>query len=450
MLPADKDKSKDNVKLMPHSNDAEQAILGNLMRDPWLIPEAIRLLSADEFYSYANKRIFEALVSISDAGKHADYVSVHEWLTAKKVIEDCGGAAYLGELTQKCSSAANISHHAEIIRNYATRRDMIDACAELSSEAWHPSTVGPDLIDSAERKIREIADRGATGEAITLQKAITESYDRMDRRSGKESIDGVPSGFIDLDNLTAGFQASELVILAARPSVGKTMLSLQIALNGARETDEPVLFVSLEQARIEISDRLLCMSSKTDSHRMRRGHLNSDEIANIVSAGEELAKAKLWIDDSPGQNMLRIAAGARRMQQQHGLKMIVIDYLQLIESEREDRRANRQEQVSAISRRLKMLARELRVPVLALAQLNRSSEDRAGGKPRLSDLRESGAIEQDADTVMLMHRQNDDASAATVPIDLIVAKQRNGPIGEVTLVYVRSHMRFENFAVDHS
>jgi replicative DNA helicase len=244
-------------------------------------------------------------------------------------------------------------------------------------------------------------------------------------------------------------QNSELIIVAARPSVGKTSFALNFVRHIVVEERLPVLFVSLEQARVELAERLLCCQARVDSHRLRKGHLNADEIEKLMEAGDLLSQSKLFIDDTPGQNMLRIAANARRLKLRHGLRMVVIDYLQLIDPD--DRRDSRQEQVSAISRRLKFLARELNVPVIALAQVNRSSEDRQDHRPRLSDLRESGAIEQDADTVMLLHRPDyHEAGLNEGIVEVIVGKQRNGPTGDVTLMFIKQYMRFENFAVDHT
>jgi replicative DNA helicase len=260
------------------------------------------------------------------------------------------------------------------------------------------------------------------------------------------SISGLPTGYIDLDDKTAGLQNSELIIIAARPSVGKTAFALNLVRHIAVEEAQPVFFVSLEQSRIELAERLLCCQARVDSHKLRKGHLSADDIQKLSEAGEVLRPAKLWIDDSPGQGMLRIAANARRLKLRHKIGLVVIDYLQLIEPD--NRRDSRQEQVANISRRLKFLARELQIPVVALAQVNRSSEDRQDHRPRLADLRESGSIEQDADTVMLLHRpEMYEPGQHEGTVEVLIAKQRNGPTGEITLTYIKQFMRFENFAV---
>jgi replicative DNA helicase len=438
-------------RLPPHNRDAERSLLGSMLRDNNIIPEAINLVRADHFYVYGHQKIFEAITKLNDdSGKPADIVTVAEFLAVAKQMEDIGGPAYLAELWDAAPSAAHYRHYAEIIRQKAIARNLIHACTDLSAEAFDQAIPSGELLDSAERRILEIAEMGITGDTVTLQDAIKEAYDRLDARKDPEhQTSGVMSGYLDLDSLTAGFQNSELIVLAARPSVGKTAFALNIARHVVVEEGLPVLFVSLEQARIELAERLLCCQARVDSHKMRRGHLGTDDMSKIMEAGGILSESKLFIDDTPGQSMLRIAANARRLKKRHDLRLVMIDYLQLIDPD--DRRESRQEQVSGISRRLKFLARELKVPVVALAQVNRSSEDRQDHRPRLSDLRESGAIEQDADTVMMLHRPDyHEPGQQEGLIEVIVAKQRNGPTGEVSLMYVKQFMRFENFAVEHS
>jgi replicative DNA helicase len=276
---------------------------------------------------------------------------------------------------------------------------------------------------------------------------LLQEYDA--RKAAGDSFRGIPTGFLDLDNFTAGFQNSEFIVLAARPSVGKTAFALNIARHAVIEETLPVLFVSLEQPRVEIAERLLCCQARVDAHRLRRGHLNADDIPRIKEAGEILSEAKLFIDETPGQNLLRIAVGARRLVKEKGVRLVIIDSLNSIDPD--NRRESRQEQVAGFSRRLKLLARELEVPVIALAQVNRESDDRQDHRPRLSDLRESGAIEQHADTVIMLHRPDySEPGLQEGLIEVIVAKQRNGPTGDVSLIYLKQFMRFENFAIEHS
>ena len=439
-------------RLPPHNRDAERSLLSSMLRDNNVIPEAINLVKAEHFYVFGHQKIYEAITKLNDdAGKPADIVTVAEYLIQEKLIDDVGGMPYLAELWDAAPSAAHYRQYAEIIRQKAIVRNLIHACTDLQAEAYDLTLKPEELLDSAERRILEIAEIGLTGNTVTLHEAIQEAFQRLDQKTkpGHE-FSGVRTGYIDLDNLTAGFQKNELIIIAARPSVGKTAFALNIARHVVVEEGLPVLFVSLEQAKIELADRLLCCQGRVDSHRLRRGHLNTDESTRLHVANEALGGgAKLFIDDTPGQNMLRIAANARRLKKREDIRLVMIDYLQLIDPD--DRRESRQEQVSGISRRLKFLARELQLPVVALAQVNRSSEDRQDHKPRLSDLRESGAIEQDADTVIMLHRpDNKEPGQSDDLIEVIIAKQRNGPTGDLSLLYVKQFMRFENFAVEHS
>jgi replicative DNA helicase len=286
--------------------------------------------------------------------------------------------------------------------------------------------------------------------AVTVQEALNETHNLIDaRRKGDfTSVNGVPTGFIDLDNLTAGLQNSELIIVAARPSVGKTAFALNIVRHVAVEKQMTVLFVSLEHPRRELAQRLLCCQARVDSHRLRTGRMPPEDMSRLSSGGDMLAKSKIFITDTPVQSMPQIAADARRMKADHDLRLLVVDTLNLIDPD--FRKDSRQEQVAAITRRLKLLARELNIPVVAVAQLNRSSEDRLDHRPRLSDVRESGAIEQDPDTVLLLHRPDfHEPGSHEGLVEVIIAKQRNGPTGEVSLIYLKQYMRFENFAVEH-
>jgi replicative DNA helicase len=442
--------SNGSERLPPHNRDAERGVLGSMLRDNHIIPEVVQLIRAADFYVFGHQKIFEGIAELNvEQGKPADMVTLTDWLNEKKYLEDAGGPGYLVDLWDAAPSAANAKHYAEIIRQKAIIRNLIHACNELQQDAYDQATPAQELLDSAERRIFEIAEMGITGDTKTLQDAINEAYIRLDQRKqrGDMEYSGIPSGFTDLDRLTAGLQNSELIIVAARPSVGKTAFALNLLRHIVVEERLPALFVSLEQARVELAERLLCCQARVDSHKLRKGHLNAEEIEKLFEAGDVLSQAKLFIDDTPGQGMLRIAANARRLKMRHGLRIVVIDYLQLIDPD--DRKESRQEQVAAISRRLKFLARELQVPVVALAQVNRSSEDRQDHRPRLSDLRESGAIEQDADTVMMLHRPDyHEPGQQEGLVEIIVAKQRNGPTGDVTLAYVKQYMRFENFAVE--
>lgn len=437
-----------NDRLPPQSREAEQSVLGSMLRDNPVIGDVLQIVRAEHFYSDAHQKIFSGITSLYDRGHPVDLVMLAELLKEQKQIEDIGGYGYLGELWDAAPTAANAEYYARIVRDRSLVRSLIHASTEILRDAYDQSQPADQMLEQAERKILDIAQMGVTGQTFTLKEALDEAYSRIDDRTQHDSLtmSGLPTGYLDLDEKMAGLHNSELIIVAARPSVGKTSFGLNIARHIIVNEKQPVFFVSLEQSRIELAERLLCCQARVDSHKLRKGHLNPDDLEKLIDAGGILREGKLFIDDSPGQSMLRIAANARRLRLRHKIRMVMVDYLQLIEPD--NRRDPRQEQVAQISRRLKHLARELSIPVVALAQVNRGSEDRQDHKPRLSDLRESGAIEQDADTVLLLHRpEMYEPGQHEGTVELIIGKQRNGPTGEITLTYLKQFMRFENFAV---
>ncbi len=433
-------------RLPPQSKEAEQCVLGSMLRDNVVIGDILQIIRPDNFYLDAHQKICQAITGLYDQGHPVDLVVLAEELKNRKHIEDIGGYAYLGQLWDAAPTAANAEYYARIVRDKAIIRHLIHSSNEILRDAYDQAMPADELLESAERKVLDIAEMGITGQTFTLAQALTEAYDRIDTRQQNDqtSISGLPTGFIDLDEKTAGLQNSELIIMAARPSHGKTALAMNIARHVAVEDNQPVFVVSLEQSRIELAERLLCCQARVDSHKLRKGHLSSADMQKLIEAGGVLRNAPLFIDDTPGQGMLRIAANARRLKLREKIKLVVLDYLQLIEPD--NRRDSRQEQVAHISRRLKFLARELQIPVMALAQVNRSSEDRTDHKPRLADLRESGSIEQDADTVMLLHRpEMYEPGQHEGILEIHIAKQRNGPTGEICLTFLKQFMRFENF-----
>jgi len=436
-------------RLPPQSREAERSVLGAMLRDNAVISSVLQILRADNFYVDAHQKIYQAIEHLNGlSGQPVDAVLLAEELKQRGWLEDVGGYPYIYELWDAAPTAANAEYHARIVRDRALVRNLIHAGTEILRDAYDQAQPADELLEQAERKILDVAQMGVIGETITLERALAEAYDRIDARNTGDamSISGLSTGYADLNEITAGLQNSELIIVAARPSVGKTSFALNLVRNMAVDEGHPVFFVSLEQSRIELAERLLCCQAKVDSHKLRKGSLNSDDMEKLIEAGGVLRNARLFIDDTPGQGMLRIAANARRLKLRHHLKVVVIDYLQLIEPD--NRRDPRQEQVAQISRRLKFLARELQIPVVALAQVNRSSEDRQDHRPRLADLRESGSIEQDADTVMLLHRPDRyEPGQHEGVVEVIIGKQRNGPTGEITLSYIKQYMRFENFAV---
>ncbi len=380
-------------RLPPQSRDAERSVLGSMLRDNGVIGDILQIIgSAENFYADAHRKIFEAIKSLYDRGHPVDLVMLAEALREQKQIEDVGGYAYLAELWDAAPTAANAEYYSKIVRDKAIVRNLIHASTEILRDSYDQVRPAEEMLESAERQILEIAQKGITGQTYTLEEVIRAAYDRIDQRvqRGPTSVSGLATGFVDLDTITAGLQNSELIIVAARPSVGKTAFALSLVRHVVVEETQPVLFISLEQSRIELAERLLCSQARVNSHHLRTGHLSGDDMQKLIEAGDVLRRAKLFIDDSPAQGMLRIAANARRLKLREKIKLVVIDYLQLIEPE--SRRDSRQEQVSQISRRLKFLAKELEIPVVALAQVNRQSEDRQDHRPRLADLRESGCL----------------------------------------------------------
>ncbi len=434
-------------RLPPQNLDAERSVLGSMLRDNDVISVVVQIITAESFYADAHRKIFQAISDFYDkGGQPVDLVILAEELIRRGQLEDVGRPPYLAELWDAAPTAANAEYYAKIVRDKSIVRSLIHASTEILRDAYDQNQPAEELLEGAERKILDVAQMGVTGQTTTLEQAITETYRRIDdRASGKQKAGGLSTGFADLNEMTAGLHDGELVIVAARPTVGKTSFSLAIIRNVIIEEKAPVFFVSLEQSRIELAERLLCAQARVDSHRLRKGTLSSDDMDRLIDAGGVLRYAKLFIDDSPVQSMLRIAANARRLKLRHDIKLIVVDYLQLIEPD--NRRDPRQEQVAQISRRLKALAKELQIPLIALAQVNRASEDRQDHRPRLADLRESGWIEQDADTVMLLHRPDRyEPGQHEGIIEVIIGKQRNGPTGEITLAYLKQFMRYEDYA----
>ena len=367
-------------------------------------------------------------------------------------MEAIGGTAYLAEVVHSVPYAANAVYYAEIVRDKATLRALIHASTEILRDAYEPTLDPREMVSRAEEQIFAVHDQRSTDQVTTIHDLLVEAFDRIDARLEHGEGVGVPTGFQDLDNLTGGLHDSELVVLAARPSMGKTALATNIAEYVAIEANVPTLFVSLEMARLELAQRMLCSQGRIDANKFRSGFLSGEDRTKLVEASAKLGKAPLFVDDTPARTCTEIAACARRLKRKQNLGLIVIDYMQLIQPD--DPRDPRQEQVAKMARRLKGLARELKIPVLCLAQLNRQVEQgKEGHRPRLSHLRESGAIEQDADVVMFIHREEyyytrEEAQEKGIAgqADVIVAKQRNGPTGDVKLAWFDKYTRFENLS----
>lgn len=419
---------------------AERAVLGAMLQDNRVIPDVALIVRAGDFRSYAHQVVFEAIMFLHERGQPADKVtmaSVMEQIIARRKQEDIP-ASYIAELWFSAPTPSNADHYARLVRDRAILHQLHQAANDIAKAVLNPTAPPEQILTEAEQAIFRIAQTGMTAATAHMRDALSEEMDRLDRLKTGEIAGGLPTGLIDLDNLTGGLHNGELLIVAARPSIGKTSLGLSLAIHAALKAEAPVFFVSLEQSRTELAGRVNCAEGRINSANYRQGFLTRNDFIRIVEVRERFGRTEFHLDDSPSQSMARIAATARRLKMRHGIKLIVIDYLQLVEPD--NRRETRQEQVAGISRRLKQLARELDVPVVALAQLNRGAEGQ--DKPRLCDLRESGAIEADADLVLLLYIPD---SSQPSRIGAIVAKQRNGPTGEIPLYFARDWMTFANF-----
>jgi len=423
-------------RVPPHSTDAEQALLGGLMLRPTTLSDVMDNVSADSFYVGKHRKIFEAMLELFQKNEPIDLVSVTNRLRDKEQLSQAGGASYLTELTNLVPASINIDYYAELVSRKSALRSLIVVGDELTQLGYTESEDIEQIMDDAEKKVFAITgNAGKNARFVGVKEILPEVWENMEKLSTMDSeIRGVPSGFVDLDNKLAGFQKSDLVILAARPSMGKTSLALDIARQATLHHDIPVGFFSLEMSAQSLVDRMLSAEAGVDSWKMRTGKaLSEDDYTKIQEAMGRLSKAPLYIDDQPGSTILRMRSIARRLKSDHGLGLIMVDYLQLIlPGRRFDSMVN---QITEISRSLKNLARELEVPVIALSQLSRAVEAR-GGKPRLSDLRDSGAIEQDADVVMFIHRdKNEEGGGRSNSAEILIEKHRNGPTGVVPLYF---------------
>lgn len=438
-------------RLPPQDIDAERGVLGSLLLDPLMCDEVSLAVRPEEFYMHAHQVLFRHMLALHNEGKRIDATLLVDRMRQHGDLEAAGGIAYLREVVESVPTAANAVFYAKIVRAKSTLRQLIHASTEIIHDAYDQAQDARELLAAAEQKIFRILDEQGTGDVAPLAEVLQEALSRIDARLERGAgIGGLPTGFTDLDARTGGLHASELIILAARPSMGKTALATNMADHIAVDLRQPVLFVSLEMSRLELAERLLCARGRINGHKLRNGFLSAMDHKKLVDVTNEMSTAPLYIDDTPSRTMTEIAAAARRLKRQQGLALVVIDYLQLIEPD--NPRDPRQEQVARIARRLKGLARELKIPVLCLAQLNRQAEVTRDNRPRLSHLRESGAIEQDADVVLFVHRDeyyatdNEERSRVAGQADVIVAKQRNGPTGDVKLAWLQEYTRFENLA----
>lgn len=441
--------SSQSVKIPPHSLDAEQSVLGGLMLDSRAWDQVADRLRESDFYRHEHRLIFRAMSRLTAQSKPIDVLTVSEALRELKELDQVGGEVYLFELANNTPSAANISAYADIVRDHSVRRQLIAAANDIAENAFNSqgrSTV--ELIDVAERSVFSISEQGTRGDGpLNIKDFLAKTMDRIDTLfHANTPITGLPTGYHDFDDLTSGLQSSDLVIIAGRPSMGKTMLAINIAEHVAIKSRSPVLIFSMEMPGEAIVMRLLSSLCRIDQLRIRTGKLADEDWPRISSTVSMLSDAPIFIDDTPGLSPAEMRARARRLAKEHGpLGMIVVDYLQLMQVPGYNE--NRTAEISEISRSLKGLAKELKVPVIALSQLNRGLEQRADKRPVMSDLRESGAIEQDADLIVFIYRDEvyNENSPDKGTAEIIIAKQRNGPIGKVRLTFMGQYACFENF-----
>jgi replicative DNA helicase len=432
-------------RLPPHSIDAEMCVLASMMLDREVIGTAVQILRRDAFYQADHQIIFDALTSLYEANRPIDAVIVREELIKRGQLETVGGTAYLGQVLGSVPSAAHGEHYAKIVREKFLLRQLIGASNEILRDAYAPHESAEIVVDKAEKLIFEIAEKKVQGSAAHLGEIAAEVYEMIEDKSRA----GIMTGFHELDDYLNGLQAGEMIIVAARPSMGKTAFAMNLVENIASgEARLPCAVFSLEMGRQQLAQRMLCSLSGVDGHKVRKGMMNNEEYVKMAQVVAQLSKIPIYVDDSSQLTVLDLRAKARRLKMQFDIKMIMIDYMQLMDNPGVE---SRQQQISEISRGVKAVARELEVPVVCLSQLNRASEGRDGHRPRMSDLRESGSIEQDADVIMLLHREDyyrmsDPDFQPDNIAEIIIAKQRNGPTGTVKLTFDNRTTRFKNLA----
>ncbi|GMU25085.1 MAG: replicative DNA helicase [Phycisphaerae bacterium] len=438
-------------RIPPQDLEAEMSLLGSMMLNRDAIGDVLPIIHRNEserFYRPDHRKLFETLVDMYDRGDPVDLVTVRNELERRSLLQEVGGVDYIIQLAESVPSHLHAEHYARLVCDKAMLRDLIVAAGRIADEAYRHSDEAKEILDRAEQLLFQVTDQRITEQAAQLREYLHEIFQQIESREG-HYITGVPTGFIELDDMLSGMQNGEMVIIAARPSMGKTAFGLGVAEHVASRAHKPAAFFSMEMSKQAIAQRLLCSCGRVDSHKLRRGMLTEMEIQQLAAVCDELANVPLFIDDTPGMSVLELRAKSRRLRMRHNIEAVFIDYLQLMRSP--GRSESRQQEVAEISGGLKALARELNIPVVVLAQLNRNPEGRTDNKPRMSDLRESGSIEQDADVILLLHRE-EYYKGENCPDDLrnvaevIIAKQRNGPVGTIKLHFNQSLTRFDNLA----
>ncbi len=437
-------------RIPPQNIEAEQSVLGSMLIDKDAIITASEYLSVKDFYRDGHQKVFASMTALSERGEPVDLVTLVEELGRHNQLENIGGMSYLTTLANIVPTAANVAYYARIVRDKAVLRSMINVATRIVTRSFEAADNVEEILDEAEKAIFDVSQRSSSQGFSSMKDILKGAFERIDKLWGnKGGVTGVPTGFPDLDNITCGFQNSDLIIIAARPSMGKTTLALNIAQNISVNEKLPVAIFSLEMSKEQLVQRMLVAQANIDAQRLRRGYLSDEDYPKLTRAAGPLAEAPLFIDDTAAISIMEMRAKARRLKAEHGLAAIFVDYLQLMRGS--ERSENRQQEISGISRSLKALAKELEVPVIALSQLSRAVEQREKKRPILSDLLESGGIEANADVVAFIYREgyyNQDMENRH-ETDIIIAKQRNGPVGSIQLYFKESHNKFLSISRDH-
>ena len=436
-------------RLPPQNIDAEQAVLGAMLIKKEAIAEVSQLLRPEDFYRDAHKIIYEAMLTLFNRNEPADIVTVTNYLNNESQLDKVGGIAFVTALANAVPTAANVIYHANIVREKADLRHLINTATDIAGMAYEAADDVADVIDKSEKMIMEVANRQNVSAFTPMKDIVIETFDKINLLyESKGGLTGIPSGFRDLDALTSGLQASDLILVAARPSMGKTAFTLNIAANVALKSKKTVAFFSLEMSKQQLVQRMLCSEGGIDSQKLKNGDLSNEDWDKLVRTADRVSSAPLYIDDTAGITVMELRSKARRLKAEHGLDLIIIDYLQLMQGRGRGGGDNRQQEISEISRSLKAVARELNVPVIALSQLSRSVESRQIKRPMLSDLRESGSLEQDADIVMFLYREDyyDPETANKNITEVIVAKHRNGPVDTIRMFFTKQFTRFNDLS----
>ncbi len=451
-MPGSKDRTaaRSSLKVPPHNLEAEQAVLGGVLLNNDAMNQLMDIISPDDFYREANATIFEGMTLLYNESEPIDVITLSEALTRKSRLEKVGGIDYLAVLVQSVSTSAGIVYHAEIIRHASVRRQLISVCSNISELCFQEQEDAEGLLEKAEQTIFNIAESQVKDGFQGLNHVIKGSMERVVKAGeSKGFLTGITTGFDHFDRLTAGLQPSDLIIVAGRPSMGKTALALNMGYNAAKSTKKGIAVFSLEMSKQQLGIRLLGFESRIDATRLRTGRLNKDEWQELIDSADRLSEIPIYIDDSSAISVLEMKAKCRRLKKRGELGLVIVDYMQLIQGRRSAE--SRQLEMSEISRGLKGLAKDLDIPVMALSQLNRKVEDRPNKRPQLADLRESGAIEQDADVIVFIYRDefyNPQSEESRNIAEIIIGKQRNGPTGSVKLTFLKELTRFENFIQD--